>query len=91
MTDDYDNNAALVDELDLVISVPQAVVHLAGALGKRCLCIVPDVHRWIYEGDRHTWYESVELLHGWDTVIDQVKERIGNNQRRLSSIKSQAA
>jgi len=76
MTDNYDDTAALVDELDLVISVPQAVVHLAGGLGKDTLCLVPDVHRWIYSGDQHSWYGSVKLLHGWDTVIDQVKAEI---------------
>jgi tetratricopeptide (TPR) repeat protein len=76
MTNDYDDTAALVDELDLVISVPQAVVHLAGGLGKDTLCLVPDVHRWIYSGDQHSWYGSVKLLHGWDTVIDQVKTEI---------------
>jgi hypothetical protein len=32
--DDYDETAALVTALDLVISVQTAVVHLAGALGK---------------------------------------------------------
>jgi hypothetical protein len=76
MTGDYDDTAALVDELDLVISVPQAVVHLAGALGKDTLCLVPDVHRWIYSGAQHSWYGSVKLLHGWDTVIEQAKEEI---------------
>lgn len=77
-TDDYDDTAALVAELDLVISVPQAVVHLAGALGKECWCMAPDIARWIYgrEGDRHTWYGSVTIFRGWDTITDQIKDAL---------------
>lgn len=73
-SDDYEDTAALVNELDLVISVPQAVVHLAGALGKQCWCLVPDSSRWIYgiEGDQHNWYGSVRLYRDWETEIDQV-------------------
>lgn len=73
-TQDYDDTAALVDELDLIISVPQAAVHLAGALGKETWCLVPDVHRWIYSGDEHSWYRSVKLYKGWGTIIEQVKQ-----------------
>ena len=77
-TDDYDDTAALVAELDLVISVPQAVVHLAGALGVECWCMAPDVARWIYgmDGDRHAWYGSVEIYRGWETMTDQIKEAL---------------
>lgn len=77
-TDDYDDTAALVAELDLVISVPQAVVHLAGALGKETWCIAPDVARWIYgkTGEKHHWYESVRIFRDWETVTDQIKEQL---------------
>lgn len=73
-THDYEDTAALVSELDLVISVPQAVVHLAGGLGKECWCLVPDATRWIYgiEGDQHQWYGSVRLYRDWDNAIDNV-------------------
>lgn len=62
-TDDYDDTAALVSELDLVVSVTTAVVHLSGAIGKRCLCLVPEKPRWFYglKGDSVPWYKSVEL------------------------------
>ena len=75
---DYDDTAALVAELDLVISVPQAVVHLAGALGKECWCIAPDVARWIYgkTGEKHHWYKSVRIFRDWETVTDQIKEQL---------------
>lgn len=60
---DYDETAALVAELDLVISVTTAAVHLAGALGKECWCIAPNKPRWFYglEGDL-PWYKSVRMF-----------------------------
>ena len=77
-TDDYDDTAALVAELDLVISVPQAVVHLAGGLGKECWCMPPDVARWIYgkTGEKHHWYGSVKMFREWDTVTERIKEAL---------------
>jgi tetratricopeptide (TPR) repeat protein len=61
---DYDDTAALVAELDLVISVCTAVVHLAGALGKECWVLVPTKARWFYglQGKRSPWYASVEMF-----------------------------
>ena len=60
---DYEEVAALVSELDLVISVTTAVVHLSGALGKDCWCFVPNKPRWFYgvKGDDLPWYRSVKL------------------------------
>jgi Flp pilus assembly protein TadD len=61
-TDDYDDTAGLVAELDLVISVTTAVIHLAGALGKECWCLAPSKPRFFYglEGDL-PWYKSVRM------------------------------
>jgi hypothetical protein len=61
---DYDELAALVSELDLVISVTTAVVHLCGALGKECWTLVPNKPRWFLgvKGEDLPWYRSVKLL-----------------------------
>jgi ADP-heptose:LPS heptosyltransferase len=60
---DYDETAALVSELDLVISTTTAMVHLCGALGKKCLVLVPKRNRWWYSSDsnQHRWYDSLTL------------------------------
>jgi tetratricopeptide (TPR) repeat protein len=60
---DYDETAALVSELDAVVSVCTSVVHLCGALGKTCHVLVPKVPRWFYESKTqdHAWYESLVL------------------------------
>ena len=62
--DDYDETAALVSALDLVISVQTAVVHLAGALGKPAWVLVPVVPEWRYmaQGARMPWYPTVNLV-----------------------------
>lgn len=60
----YDETAALVAELDMVISVTTAVIHLSGALGVPCLVLTPKHPRWFYglEGDDLPWYKSVQLI-----------------------------
>jgi hypothetical protein len=53
-TDDYEDTAALVAELDLVICVPTTVVHLAGAIGTPVWCMThttPNIH-YSAHGDR---------------------------------------
>jgi tetratricopeptide (TPR) repeat protein len=62
--DDYDETAALVSALDLVISVQTAVVHLAGALAKPVWVLVPVVPEWRYmaHGARMPWYPTVNLV-----------------------------
>lgn len=67
-TKDYDDTAALVAELDAVVTVQTAIVHLAGALGVPCSVIVSDRPVWRYgsEGERMPWYESVRLYRKQD-------------------------
>jgi hypothetical protein len=61
---DYDETAALVSELDCVVSVTTAVVHLCGGLGKACYVLVPKRCRWFYRSKdtRHRWYDSLQLF-----------------------------
>ena len=79
---DYDETMALINELDLVISVTTTVVHGAGSLGIPCWCLVPEhpSFRFHLSGDM-PWHESVKLFRqkkgeSWDSVISQVKEKL---------------
>jgi tetratricopeptide (TPR) repeat protein len=81
--DDYDETAALVSALDLVISVQTAVVHLSGALGKPAWVLVPTIAEWRYlqEGDTMPWYPSVrlfrqQLLGAWRPLITEIAQRL---------------
>jgi tetratricopeptide (TPR) repeat protein/ADP-heptose:LPS heptosyltransferase len=61
---DMDAFAAKVAALDLVVSVGNATVHLAGALGVPTWTLLPKVPgwRWMIEGDQSLWYSSVRLF-----------------------------
>lgn len=75
---DYDDVAAIVAGLDLVISVTTAVVDCAGGLGKECWVLVPSKPHWRYgmTGDRKVWYDSVRLYRqrgtDWGRIVQQV-------------------
>jgi ADP-heptose:LPS heptosyltransferase len=80
---DYEETAALVSALDLVISVQTAVVHLAGALGVPTWALVPETPEWRYgeRGDTMPWYPSVKLVRkqrgeDWSGVLARVEERL---------------
>lgn len=75
---DYDATAALVEALDLVISVQTSIVHLAGAMGKKVWVLVPRVAEWRYgsTGDRMPWYPSVRLLRQTDKDWSEVLAKI---------------
>jgi tetratricopeptide (TPR) repeat protein len=77
--DDFDETAALVDALDLVISVCTAIVHLGGAIGQRVWVMTPHSPEWRYgiSGASMPWYPSVKLVRqpvagDWDAVISAV-------------------
>ncbi len=76
---DYDETAALVCELDLIVSVCTAVIHLGGALGRPTWVLVPAVAEWRYliRGTRMPWYPSVRLFRqaqgeSWAEVMHRV-------------------
>jgi tetratricopeptide (TPR) repeat protein len=76
LTDNYDDTAGLVAELDAVVSVCTGVIHLAGALGKSCHVLVPEVPSWRYATEM-PWYDSVKLHRNkgdWKSLINQVKD-----------------
>lgn len=77
--EDYDETAALVSALDLVVSVQTAIVHLCGALGRPVWALIPAAPEWRYgaEGTSTPWYASVRLvrqarLGAWRPVIEAV-------------------
>lgn len=77
---DYDETLALINELDLIISVTTTAVHAAGALGKECWCLVPKnpSFRFHLSGEM-PWHKSVQLIRQtttWEDVIHQVKRKL---------------
>jgi ADP-heptose:LPS heptosyltransferase len=84
ITSDYDDTAALVVELDYVVTVCTAMVHLCGGLGVPCHVLVPEKPSWRYAYDDMIWYDSVTLHHNkgdWKALIHEVIENAENLHR----------
>lgn len=86
VTEDYDDTAALVANLDLVIAVPTSVVHLAGGIGVPCWCLLdyPPNFMFLEKGNKTPFYSSVELFRkedGWG-VLATIQERLNAELRR---------
>ena len=82
---DYNETAAMVQNLDLVITVDSSVAHLAGALGKPTWVLLPFAPDWRWQLDREDcpWYESVRLFRqekvgNWMDVLLRVRSELQN-------------
>jgi tetratricopeptide (TPR) repeat protein len=76
VTSDLDDLAALMGALDLVVTVDNTNVHLAGALGRPVWVLLSGSPEWRYgaSGDTMPWYPSARLFRrnqneGWDEVL----------------------
>lgn len=82
----WEDTAAIIDGLDVVISVDTSVLHLAGAMGKKTyalLSFLPD-WRWEIEGSETYWYPSMKLFrqknkNDWISVFEEIKKEINMN------------
>jgi hypothetical protein len=77
---DYSDTAALVNQLDLVISVDTSVAHLAGALGSPVWLLLPFAPdwRWLLGRADCPWYPTMRLFRqpqpgDWAAVVRQVE------------------
>lgn len=81
--EDFGDAGALLDAMDLVISVDTAAAHVAGALAKRAWILLSFSSHWPWMLGRPDtpWYPSATLFrqpsHGdWPTVIREISERL---------------
>jgi tetratricopeptide (TPR) repeat protein len=78
---DYDETAALLTALDLVVSTTGTVAHCAGALGVEAHVLVPRVPEWRYAGHQGAdilWYETMMLYRQTDHwPLDEIANAIG--------------
>jgi tetratricopeptide (TPR) repeat protein len=80
---DYAETAALIQNLDLVITVDTSVAHLAGALGKPVWIMLPHAPdwRWLLERSDNPWYRSARLFRqptagDWTSVLAEVTREL---------------
>jgi Flp pilus assembly protein TadD len=79
----FEETAAVIQNLNLVISADTAVAHLAGALAARvwlALSYVPE-WRWLLERDDSPWYPTLRLFRqkemgNWESVFSRMAEQV---------------
>ena len=89
---DFADTAAIVAQLDLVISVDTSVVHLAGAMGKKVWLLnrFDTCWRWLQERDDSPWYPTLRQFRqpvpgDWDSAIAAAALALQKGSFRLSS------
>jgi tetratricopeptide (TPR) repeat protein len=77
---DFADTAAVVAQLDLIITVDTAVAHLAAALGRPVWVVISFIHdwRWLLEREDSPWYPSMRLFRqqqpgDWTEVLGRVQ------------------
>ena len=86
---DFADTAALVSQLDLVISVDTSIVHVAGALAKpvwTLLSLMPDF-RWLLWREDTPWYPTMRLFRqtsvdDWDSLLQRVAKELAGLAER---------
>jgi len=84
---DFEDTAALIAEMDLIITVDTSLAHLAGSMGRECWVMLPfnPDWRWLLNRDDSPWYPSVQLFRqshigDWAGVMAQLRVAL---QRRF--------
>ena len=86
---DLSDTAALIECLDLVITVDTSVAHLSAALGRPTWILIPHFpdYRWLLDRSDSPWYPTVRLFRqdenrDYAPVIDRVGEELSEFARR---------
>jgi hypothetical protein len=76
----FEDTAAIIQNMDLIISIDTSLAHLAGALGKRMIVLLPwcPDWRWLATGTSNPWYPEATLIRqahagDWNPVIEQLE------------------
>jgi hypothetical protein len=77
---DFADRAAIIEQLDVVITVDTSIAHLAGAFDKPVwiLSRYDGCWRWLHDRDDTPWYPNARLFHQtqpgeWSEVIERAR------------------
>jgi len=86
---DFADTAAVMENLDLVISVDTAAAHLAGALARPVWLLMPPTGdwRWLCDREDSPWYPTMRIfrqrtLGDWDELIERVAAELRRQAER---------
>ena len=81
--DAFIDTAAIIKNLDLVISSDTSIVHLSGAMEKKIWMLQPKVPNWPWTnyGRTSPWYLSLEIFrqekkNNWEQPIKDLKNKL---------------
>ncbi len=76
---DFLENAAIIENCDLIITCDTSIAHLAGGMGKKVWLLLKDIPFWTWglTGEQTFWYQSMRLFrqkerHNWNEVMERV-------------------
>ncbi|MFY8095721.1 MAG: tetratricopeptide repeat protein [Niveispirillum sp.] len=77
------DSAAIIANLDLVVSCDSAMIHLAGAMGRPAFLALPWLAdwRWLTQPDRTVWYDCVRMFRAqeegcWEGVLSSIAQAV---------------
>ena len=87
---DFSDTAALIAEMDLVVSIDTVVLHLAGALAVPTWGLIPMAcdWRWLTDRSDSPWYPTLRLFRqtrtgDWETVAQNVRDAMAEFRQRV--------
>lgn len=85
-SNDYDDTVAMIQAMDMIITMQTTTVHVAGGLGVPCWAFVPRTSQWRYgqEGEDFPWAKSVRIIRQitdgeWSDVMQKTGEELANH------------
>lgn len=79
------DTAAIIENLDLVITCDTSIAHLSGAIGKKTYLLLQKncEWRWLHNIDFSPWYNSIKIYRqktqdDWSSVFNEVEKDIKN-------------
>ena len=76
----FSDTAAIVENMDLIISIDTSLIHLAGALGKKSFLLLPWIPewRWLVDREDSPWYKSIKIFRqkfmgDWNSLVNQIE------------------
>ena len=86
---DFLENAAIIENCDLIITCDTSIAHLAGGMGKKVWLLLRDIPYWTWglEEESTFWYPSMRIFrqkerHDWKEVIERVSESMKSEMIR---------
>ncbi len=89
---DFLENAAIIENCDLIITSDTSIAHLAGGMGKKVWLLLRDIPFWTWglKGESTFWYPSMRLFrqkeqHNWTEVMERVSSALKKIERNSMS------